>query len=74
MSETELLSYAAIFGAGVAAGFINTMAGGGSLLTLPALMLLGMPATDANGTNRLSVVTQSLSGVLAFHREGRLDT
>ncbi|GAB5544916.1 MAG: sulfite exporter TauE/SafE family protein [Sandaracinaceae bacterium] len=74
MTEAELWSYAAIFAAGVAAGFINTMAGGGSLLTLPALMLLGMPATDANGTNRLAVVTQSMSGVLAFHREGRLDT
>ena len=74
MTEAELWSYAAILAAGVAAGFINTMAGGGSLLTLPALMLLGMPATDANGTNRLAVVTQSMSGVLAFHREGRLDT
>ncbi|MEZ4440034.1 MAG: sulfite exporter TauE/SafE family protein [Polyangiaceae bacterium] len=58
--------------AGVGAGFINTMAGGGSLLTLPALMLLGLPADVANGTNRLSIVTQSLSGVWAFHRQGRL--
>ncbi len=60
--------------AGIGAGFINTMAGGGSLLTLPALMLLGLPADVANGTNRLSVVTQSLSGVWLFHRSGKLDT
>lgn len=60
--------------AGVAAGFLNTMAGGGSLLTLPALMVLGLPAEVANGSNRLSVVTQSLSGVVLFHREGKLHT
>lgn len=73
--EMETLGlYAALVGAGVAAGFINTMAGGGSLLTLPALMLLGMPANVANGTNRLAVVAQSLSGVLAFHREDKLHT
>lgn len=66
--------YAALVGAGVAAGFINTMAGGGSLLTLPVLMLLGLPANVANGTNRLSVVSQSVSGTLAFHRAGKLHT
>jgi uncharacterized membrane protein YfcA len=60
--------------AGVAAGFVNTMAGGGSLLTLPALMLLGLPADVANGSNRLSVVTQSVSGVWLFHKSGKLVT
>lgn len=59
--------------AGVVAGAINTMAGGGSLLTLPALMLLGLPADIANGTNRLSVLSQSISGVWSFHRAGKLD-
>ncbi|MFK7984479.1 MAG: sulfite exporter TauE/SafE family protein [Sandaracinaceae bacterium] len=71
---TELLPYALVVVAGVAAGFINTMAGGGSLLTLPALMLLGLPADVANGTNRLAVVTQSASGVFGFHRAGKLET
>ena len=52
-----------VFVAGVAAGFVNVMAGGGSSLTLPALMLLGLDASVANGTNRLSIVTQSLAGV-----------
>ncbi|HJL14229.1 MAG TPA: sulfite exporter TauE/SafE family protein [Sandaracinaceae bacterium LLY-WYZ-13_1] len=74
IAPTTLGLYAALVGAGVAAGFINTMAGGGSLLTLPALMLLGLPANVANGTNRLAVVTQSLSGALAFHRAGKLHT
>ncbi|MBX3270719.1 MAG: sulfite exporter TauE/SafE family protein [Sandaracinaceae bacterium] len=58
--------------AGVAAGFINVVAGGGSLLTLPALMLLGLPAGLANGTNRLAIVTQSVAGVIAYRRAGRL--
>lgn len=66
----------ALFGllalAGIAAGFINVMAGGGSLLTLPVLMLLGLPASVANGTNRLAVVTQSVSGVLAYRKAGKL--
>lgn len=70
----ELLLYAILLAAGVLSGFVNTMAGGGSLLTLPALMLLGLPADMANGTNRLSVVSQSLSGVIFFHREGKLHT
>jgi hypothetical protein len=59
--------------AGVVAGFINTMAGGGSLLTLPALMLFGLPADVANGTNRLSVLSQSLSGALLFHKENKVE-
>ncbi len=57
---------------GVVAGFVNTVAGGGSLLTLPALMLAGLPADVANGTNRVGVVLQSASGVVGFRRAGRL--
>ncbi len=59
--------------AGVVAGFVNTFAGGGSMLTLPALMLLGLPAEVANGSNRLAVVAQTLAGVRGFRRAGRLD-
>jgi uncharacterized membrane protein YfcA len=58
---------------GVAAGFVNTLAGGGSLLSLPMLMVLGLPADIANGTNRVSVVVQSASSAVAFDRSGRLD-
>ena len=43
------------------------------MLTLPALMLLGMPADVANATNRVGVLLQSLTGVRGFNREGRLD-
>lgn len=71
--STEPWILAVLVIAGLIAGFVNTMAGGGSLLTLPALMLLGLPADIANGTNRLSVLSQSLSGVLLFHKEQKLD-
>ena len=58
---------------GIAAGFLNVMAGGGSLLTLPMLIFLGLPAAKANGTNRIAIVIQCASGVAGFHRKGFSD-
>jgi uncharacterized membrane protein YfcA len=52
--------------AGVVAGFINTLAGGGSVISLSLLLILGLPATIANGTNRVSVFFQTSSSVLTF--------
>ena len=49
--------------AGLAAGFVNTLAGNGSVFTLSALLFLGLPADIANGTNRVGVMTQ---GALAI--------
>ena len=59
--------------AGVLGGFINTVAGGGSMLTVPALILLGLPADVANGTNRVGILQQSLTGVRGFNEAGKLD-
>lgn len=70
--DSSLLWYALLIVAGFVAGFINTIAGGGSMLTLPALMILGMPADIANATNRVGVLLQSLAGAKEFHRRGRL--
>lgn len=56
--------------AGIGAGFINSMAGGGSMLTMPVLIFLGLPSATANGTNRIALVFQNLAGVLAFRRKG----
>jgi len=67
------ISAAAIVVAGIVGGFFNTLAGGGSLLTLPALMLAGLPADVANGTNRLAIVGQAAWGAAAFARAGRLE-
>ncbi len=59
---------AALVVGGVAAGFVNTLAGGGSALALPLLMLTGLDASQANATNRVAVLLQSTAGAAAFHR------
>ncbi len=69
----DSLKLAVLVMAGIVAGFVNTFAGGGSMLTLPALMLLGLPADVANGSNRLAVVSQTLAGLRGFRRAGKLD-
>jgi uncharacterized membrane protein YfcA len=58
---------------GVFAGTVNTIAGGGSLITLPALIFLGVPPTVANGTNRVGVMVQSFTAATSYHRKGMLD-
>lgn len=62
-----------IFTVGVIAGFINTLAGGGSLISLPILIFLGLPTAVANGTNRLAIAVQSLFAVTGFRRKGVSD-
>ncbi len=63
----------ALVGTGLAAGFINTTAGGGSMLTLPLLMFLGLPANVANGTNRIAILLQNIIGVNTFRQKKVLD-
>jgi len=62
-----------VAGSGLIAGFINTLAGSGSLLTLPVLMFIGLPADVANGTNRISVLFQSATAVAGFSKMKKLD-
>ncbi len=69
--ETILL-YALAFVAGIVAGGINTLAGAGSLITLPVLFLMGLSPHDANATNRLGVIFQSLSGMYGFRKNDSL--
>lgn len=59
--------------AGCLASALNVVAGGGSFLTLPLLILMGLPAGEANATNRVGVLLQNLGGVAGFHRHGVLD-
>lgn len=63
----------ALIGTGVAAGFINTTAGGGSMLTIPLLMFLGLPANVANGTNRIAIVFQNIVAVSTFRKKKVID-
>lgn len=59
--------------AGLVAGVINTMAGGGSLLTLPALIFAGLPPQVANATNRVGILLQSGVAAWGFSRGGALE-
>lgn len=68
MSQVSLLGLAALFLVGLVAAIINVIAAGGSFLTLPLLLFLGIPATVANGTNRVGVLAQNVSAVVGFHR------
>ncbi len=61
-----------LVGVGFFAGAINTVAGGGSLMTIPALIFLGLPAATANATNRIGVFVQSVVAALRFARAGKL--
>jgi uncharacterized membrane protein YfcA len=73
MTELPWYLYLAVIAAGFAAGFINILAGSGSLITLPLLIFLGLPATVANGTNRVAILMQNVVGVSSFQRQGVLD-
>jgi len=55
---------------GIATGFLNVMAGGGSMLSVPVMIFLGVPGTVANGTNRIAILPQNISAVIAFYRQG----
>ena len=55
---------------GLAAGVINTMAGGGSLLTVPLLVLAGVPGNVANGSNRIGILTSNVTAAATFRRLG----
>jgi hypothetical protein len=61
---------ALLIGGGAVAGFINTLAGGGSFLTVPLLVLAGLPPTDANGTNRVGVFVQNAAAMAGFRQAG----
>lgn len=55
---------------GFCAGVINTLAGGGSLITLPMLIFMGLPEAVANGTNRIAILFQTASSVAGFKSKG----
>jgi len=72
LPDPTLLLLAAVPVVGFVAGFVNTLAGTGSLITLPTLIVLGLPANVANGTNRVGLLAQNLVSVASFRRQGAL--
>ena len=63
---SELIQFLALFGIGCLAGLMNVLAGGGSAITVPALMFLGLDPATANGTNRVAIVVQNVSATASF--------
>ncbi len=66
-------SYFLLFGVGSVAGVLNVVAGGGSFLTLPVLIFLGLPPTVDNGTKVVAIALQNVGAVWSFHRHGMID-
>jgi uncharacterized membrane protein YfcA len=59
-----------LFVVGLVAGTLNVLAGGGSLLTLPLLIFMGLPAAVANGTNRIAIFCQNIFAIRGFRQRG----
>jgi uncharacterized membrane protein YfcA len=69
----ELWSIPVVVAVGVASGFLNVVAGGGSLLAMPLMIFLGMPPAVANGTTRIALLAQNVTAVGAFKQRGFSD-
>lgn len=64
------MTYIIVYFSGVAAGFLNILGGGGSMITVPVLIFLGLPPVIANGTNRIAILVETLSGTFTFKSKG----
>ncbi len=71
MDDLTLVNAGLAIAAGVLAGIINTLAGSGSTITLPMLVFLGVPAHEANATNRIGVALQNIAAVITLQRSRR---
>jgi len=58
---------------GMVAGFVNVMAGGGSMISVPVMVFMGIPGPVANGTNRIAILAQNITAVITFFRKGYAD-
>ena len=66
----EIWQGALLLGAGIIAGFMNVIAGGGSLLTMPVMRFIGMSGPTANGSNRVAILAQNIAATWGFLRKG----
>lgn len=69
----ELWTIPIVVAVGVASGFMNVVAGGGSLFSMPLMIFLGMPPAVANGTTRIALLAQNVTAVSAFRQKGFSD-
>lgn len=59
-----------LFFLGMVVGIVNVISAGGSLISLPVLVFLGLPSAMANGTNRIGILAQNISAFIEFYRKG----
>jgi uncharacterized protein len=71
MPAFDLLHATVAFGAAFIAGTINSVAGGGTLVSFPALIWLGLPSVTANATSTVAIWPGSLGGMWGYRRELR---
>ncbi len=71
MADLNPLHLAAAFGAAFLAGAINSVAGGGTLLTFPTLIWLGLPSVAANATSTVAIWPGSVGSMFGYRREIR---
>jgi len=71
--ELTWVEITALIISGVLVGFINTLAGGGSIISLSVLLLMGLPAPVANGTNRIAIIIQTFTATTSFRQQQVLD-
>jgi len=71
--ELTWISIIILICSGIIVGFINTLAGGGTVVSLSVFMFFGLPPLVANGTNRVAIVFQNLTAVAYFHKNKCID-
>ena len=69
MADPTTLEFVLLGGAGLLAGAVNAVAGGGSLISFPALLAVGYPSVTANVTNNVALLPGYVGGTLAYRRE-----
>lgn len=70
MLENPAFTYPVYILVGILSGFLNTVAGGGTLISLPVLIFMGLPGSVANATLRVAILTQNIFAVGGFHSKG----
>lgn len=65
-----MIEYLLLILVGLVTGVINTITGGGSLLTLPMLIFMRLPSNIANGTNRIAILIQNVFSIAGFKSKG----
>lgn len=71
--EFEIWTYAILFAVAIFSGFVDSIAGGGGLITIPALLAVGIPEHAALATNKLQSTFGSFSASYNFAKKGLVD-